>query len=134
MAPRATESAVRIDGLDQLRRQLRQVEASLPKELAAMFQRVAEEVAVKVRGKVNSRTGRAVRSVKAARSQKGAIVRAGGRSVPYWGPLDFGGYPKARAFIPEGRLLYPTADEEGPRATEAVEQGLRDVVRRAGLD
>lgn len=133
MAPRVTQSAIGIEGLTELRRQLKQVEGQLPKELATMFQGVAEKVAVKVRGKINSRSGRAASSVKASKSQRGAIVRAGGKKVVYWGPLDFGGYPGDREFIPEGRYLYPTAEEEGPNAVDDVERGLRSLILKAGL-
>ncbi len=133
MAPRATESAIRIDGLDQLRRRLKQVDSNLPKELALIFNRSAEGVAAKVRAKINSKSGRAAKHVKAAKTQKGAVVRAGGKSVPYFGPLDFGGYPKGRPFLPEGRYLYPTAEQEGPKAVREVEDGMRDLIRKAGL-
>lgn len=132
MAPRATSSAIRIDGLDQLRKQLNAVEKGLAKELSTIFQPVAEKVAEKVRGKINSQTGKAAGTVKAAKSQKGAIVRAGGR-IPYWGPLDFGGYPGRREFIPEGRYLYPTAEEEGPKAVDEIERGLAALIVRNGL-
>lgn len=133
MAPRATQSAIRIDGLNELRRDLRKVEAGLPKEVAAVFGRAAEKVAGKVRAALPRRSGRAAGSVKAARAQKGAIVRAGGAKVPYYGPLDFGGYPKGRPFVPEGRYLYPVAEDEGPRAAGQIEDELKALIRKAGL-
>ncbi len=132
MAPGATSTAIRIDGLRELRRQLNAVEKGLSKELADIFQPIAEKVAAKVRGKINSQTGKAAGTVKAAKAQKGAIVRAGGR-IPYWGPLDFGGYPGRREFVTEGRYLYPTAEEEGPKAVDDIERGLATLIAKHGL-
>jgi hypothetical protein len=130
---KAVVSATRIEGLRELQRALKAVDGQLHKELRLTFNKVAEKVAGKVRGRMPRRKGTAASTVRAQSTQRAAQVVAGGRKVPYYGPLDFGGYPKGRSFVPEGRYLYPTVEAESPGAVRDIEKGLEDLIRKAGL-
>ena len=120
---------IRIEGLTEYRRALRQIDSGLPGELRAGFGKVA--------GKIPRITGTAARSVKARASQTGAGV-AVGRDVPYYGWLDFGGHrPRdvavSRPSIRQGRYLYPTIIEESGEIEDAAIDAIETVAREAGF-
>lgn len=122
---------VRVDGLKELRRALNQVDKELTKELAAAFKEIGEQVAVKARQDVPSRSGRARASIRAGTSGNKAFIAGGKKRVPYYGWLDFGtrnpqsGQPRSvgpwkRSGVgPKGgRFIYPAIDDS------------RDMIRR----
>lgn len=124
---------IRIDGLRELSRALKAVEAGLQKEINGVFKRAADKVATKARGRIRSRSGRLAASLQPFGTQRTSGVRMGRKAVPYAGPYEFGGYPAGRPFVKEGRALYPTFQEQAPAVRKDIEDGLRDVIRRAGL-
>jgi hypothetical protein len=74
------------------------------------------------------RTGRLRGSVRVTASKTGAAVRAGRKSVPYAGPVDFGGYPQGRQYIPNGRYLYPAMEQHQAQAAAAYEAAITRAV------
>jgi hypothetical protein len=81
-----------------------------------------------VRGALPSVSGRLRGSVRVRRNRTGATVIEGGEGVLYAGPVDFGGYPESRPYLPNGRYLFPQMERVTARAesiyTKAVQQAL----------
>ncbi len=125
--------AIRIDGLRELSRALKNVEDGLQKEINGIFRQAADKVARIARGRIKSRTGKLAGSLQPFGTQRAAGVRMGRKNVPYAGPYEFGGYPDARPFIAEGRAIYPTFKAMAGTIQEQVEDELADLIRSAGL-
>lgn len=137
---------VRVEGLARLRRNLKELDGELPKQLTARLKAIAETVAEDARSRVPVRTGRAQRSIKALASGSTAGVRGGQKSVPYYGWLDFGGKIVQRKMrrvlrrevIKGGRYMYPALAANHERvAKEALDAFYAssrdlDVVRGGG--
>ncbi|MGH9891076.1 MAG: HK97 gp10 family phage protein, partial [bacterium] len=94
-------------GLPELRRRLRAVDSALPRAVGQIFKIAADKVASDARSTIPSRTGRLAGSVRPFGTGKRVGVRMGRASVPYAGPVEFGGYPGGRPFIQEGRYILP---------------------------
>jgi hypothetical protein len=127
------------------------VDSRLPGELKEESLEIAEDVRdlaqLKLRSDVATSTGRAAASIRAFSNMRGAGVRGGHASVPYFGWLDFGGTIRhegskhehttahliRREVRREGRYIYPAADEESTRAAPRVERMLDRLFARAGF-
>lgn len=132
---------VAVEGLAELRRALKTVDAELPKELRRSFLAVGTRIADDARRTVPVRSGRAARSVKAGVSGNTAYVQGGRKTVPYYGWLDFGGQlpskrsgKRARAVRPrikEGRYLYPAIRRNRDRTIKETAEALESITERA---
>lgn len=130
---------IKIKGLIEFQRALKAVEDGAQKQLRVVFNAVAETVAGGARRRVPTKTGKAKGSVKVASSQREAIVKAGGARVAYYPWLDFGGRvgihkSVSRPFVQGGRYLYPSYDASRASIGPALERGLVELVRDAGLE
>lgn len=77
-------SAVRVEGLDELRKNLRRVkDTELNDEMKAIHAELAEEITRRALPNVPVRTGRLKASVRSSGTVRDAIGRAGKASVPY---------------------------------------------------
>lgn len=123
---------IEVDGLIELQRALRQVEASLPRELRSANKAAAEIVAEEARRLVPVRTGRLRDSIKARADQRSASVKAGTAArVPYanavhWGyrnrPQGGSNWP-ARPFIYDA--LYARREDVAAAYQESVKKLMR---------
>lgn len=119
---------VTIDGLPQLRRQLRQLvgDASDLKEANAA---AASIVAAASASRAPRRTGRLAASVRGNRAVGRATVSAGGAAVPYAGPIHWG-WPahhiEAQPFVVEA------AQVTEPVWLAAYERDLAKAVDKVG--
>lgn len=96
--------AIQVDGLDELRRQLRRVKDSgLDAEMKAIHLELASEVVARALPDVPVKTGALKKSVRAAGTVRDAIGRAGGASVPYAGAVHWGHGAKNLAVIAHGK-------------------------------
>jgi hypothetical protein len=68
-----------------------------------------QPVAAAVRSSVPRGSGDLSGTVRVTGSRTGAAVRMGRASVPYAGPVDFGGWPVGRDYVSGGRYLFPAA-------------------------
>lgn len=136
-------SAVRVEGLAELRRALGGIDKALPKKLAKQLKAVGEKVAANARGRMPSRSGRARGSVKAGTSGNAAHVQGGKKTVPYFGWLDFGGTLKPtggrrntqhRPKLSKGRYLYPAIEQMQPEIESGAVEAFEDTKRELGLD
>ena len=99
---------VEVVGLDDLRRELRGLEADARRELRQVNKEAAEVVAEETRRLAPKRSGKLRDSVRAFAGQKEAGVKVGTPArVPYAGPVNYGhgppraqgGYVKGQQFI-----------------------------------
>jgi hypothetical protein len=133
------EQVIRVVGLADLNRALRQLDQEAPKRLRLAFNDAAELLVSRARPKVPSRTGRARASMKAKSTRTAARVSVGGTKARYYPWLDFGGKTGiggsiVRPFFKEGRYVYPTLREIRPDILAELDRGIRDVVRSTGMD
>jgi len=133
--------AIRVDGLAEFSRNLRKLDADLPKALRVALNDAADVVVGAARVRVPKRSGRAAASIRARSTRTAVRVAGGGKRVPYYPWLDFGGRVgrrKAvkRAFLKEGRYIYAAYfDKTSSGAFQEVLTGaLLDVARQAGIE
>lgn len=133
-----TGPVIRTEGLRELRASLRAVDRKLPRQLRLAGNRAAAIVVREAQPLVPRLTGRAAASIRAASTQSGARVRGGGARVPWYPWLEFGGHvgrknSVSRPRVKAGRYLYPTVARHRGEIVEEFAEGVRDVVRVAGL-
>lgn len=86
--------AIRVEGVDELRRALRQVkDRELDDEMKKIHADLAREIVDRALPNVPVRTGALKATVRAAGTVRDAIGRAGKASVPYAAPIHWG-WPK----------------------------------------
>ncbi len=131
---------IRIEGLKDLQRALKEMDGESQKMLRVAFNEAAEIVAEGARRNAgrDKRSGKAQKSIRAASGQRNATVRAGGAKVPYFGFADFGGRVGIhksvdRPFIREGRYLYPSLMSNRPEVLQVMTDELRNLATDAGL-
>jgi hypothetical protein len=129
---------MKVDGIRDLQKALREVDRDLPKQLAAGLAEASEIVAGVARAKVPTRSGRAATSIKVKKQQRGAALAVGGSKAPYYGWLDFGGKvgrnkANRRPFIPGGRYVYPSLREKDAEVKAKVDEVLERLARLAGF-
>jgi hypothetical protein len=130
---------IKIDGLAQFSRNLRKVDAELPKGLRLAANAAADIVVQDIRPEVPRVTGHAQSSVKARSTRTEARVQAGGTKAPYFAWLDWGGkvgrkHHTARPWVKTGRYLYPAYTKNRDKVREVFVQALIHVVEQAGID
>lgn len=86
-----TTPAIKVEGLDQLRRELRRVKDSeLNAEMKRIHQDLAEEVLDRARPNVPVRSGALKRSLRGSGTVRDAVGRAGKKAVPYAAAIHWG--------------------------------------------
>lgn len=140
---------MRVEGLNDLQRTLRQADAQLPRELRQGLNEVAEIVAAEARRRVPVSTGadrkkkghsrghlrdqiRPRSTQRQGRVQMGARVRGA-----YAGWIEFGGNkknkggrPSSRPFYRMGRYLYPSYLRRRSEVTAKAEEVIARLARR----
>lgn len=88
----------------------------------------ANPVAAAARGSVPHDSGTLAGDIRVTSARSGAAVRMGRSTVPYAGPVDFGGWPEGREYLPSGRYLFPAAQHlamtVGRLYEQAIQRGL----------
>lgn len=131
---------IQVTGLREFQRQLRDMDAGLPKQLRLALNEAAQEIIDYAQPRIPRRTGRAAASLKARSSQRVARIGVGGRRAPYYPWLDFGGEgrvkgrPVKREFIKSGRYVYKGLEVRRDRVTEIMSAALTQLARDAGLE
>lgn len=131
--------AIRVEGLRQFTKALKDLDRELPKAMRHANNAVASIVVDAARPKIPVKTGKARRSIKAKSTRTAVRVSAGGKKVPYYGWLDFGGSTGIkrsvrRPFLEEGRYIYPAYSASRNEVLEAMVSAYTTVARDAGLD
>lgn len=137
-------SGVQIDTREvrDLSRRLRGLSKDAQKDLQKELVKITESLAVHVKTKMPSKSGRARASVKARKVSAGMRLAYGGTKAPHAPWLDFGGSTKVpgaggrvqRPFIKEGRYVWPTVGERSDEIGRDVEAAMQSVARKHGLD
>lgn len=138
----AVTDAIKIDGLSQFAKAIKDIDADLPKTLRIGLNKVADTVVSVARPRIPSRSGKARASLKAASLKDKVRVRAGGNKARHYPWLDFGGEgrvkgrPPARPFLKQGRYLYPAyyAKRDSGEFGLILTTVLLDVVKAAGIE
>jgi len=128
--------AVRVEGLDDVRRKIRRMEQGLDQDAAkgdlqAMNLEAAEIVAGVATSIVPVRTGTLRATIRAAGAQKSGRVRSGYARVPYAGPIHFG-WPQ-RNISPQP-FLYDALDRRRNEVFDAYERNMSQIVKKYRLD
>ena len=129
--------AIKIDGLAQFSRALRQIDKDAPKELRIVGNIAADVVAGRARSRVARKTGRAQRSIKASSTRTLSRVKGGGPRQPYYPWLDFGGRVGrkrsiTRKFIKSGRYIYPAYAAKRAFVQAQLTIGMTRLAERQG--
>lgn len=135
----ATVDPIKITGLLEFRRNLRKLDSNLPKALRLANNEAAQIVVDWAQPKVPRKTGRAARSVRAKSTGTQARVEGGGKRVPWYPWLDFGGRvgPKRsvkRPFDSEGRYIFPGYHHNRDQVHDVLVDALIGVARDAGVE
>lgn len=134
---------VRVEGLRELTKALRQVDKDLPKEVQRANKAIAESVADKTRASFAGRGGVAPKvaaSVKALASQRDAKVRIGGNRWPYamgaeYGSLAFKQFdPWRGSHEGAGYSLWPTIRSQRTEIEDEFLRSIDAIARRAFPD
>ena len=91
------------------------------------FRATAAQVATIIARRQPVLSGRLAASATSTGTDKGAAVELGG-SLPYAGWIEFGG-TRGRAYVPDGRTVYPTAEESKTLFEQAGDKAARDQIR-----
>lgn len=133
-------ATIKIEGLREFQKALRQVDADLPKLLRVTFNEAMGLVIGYAQDHMPHRSGRAINSLKPRSAQRTARIAMGGTRAPYAPWLDFGGEgrrrgrPPARPFIKQGRYVYKGLAVKHDDITAVMSKGMTDIARAAGLD
>lgn len=85
----------------------------------------AEPVAAAARASYPRESGTLAGDVRVTSAKSGAAVRVGRSSVPYAGPVDFGGWPEGRDYQAGGRALFPAAQSLASSAADLYSKGVQ---------
>lgn len=129
---------IKIDGLNEFVRNLKKLDADLPKTLRVGFNDAAQIVVDYAKPRVPHKSGKAAGSIRAQSTRTTVRVSEGGKRAPYMPFLDFGGRVGrkrsiVRPFIKEGRFLYAALDDRHDVIVAAVQKALHDAATAAGL-
>lgn len=130
---------IKVTGLKEFTRDLRKIDADLPKVLRLANNDVANLIVAWAQPRVPTKTGAAARTVKAASTRSEVRVKGGSNRAPYYPWLDFGGRvgrkkSVKRAFYSDGRYLFPGLLANREAATERLTERLLEVCRSAGVE
>lgn len=135
---------IAVIGLDQVRRQIKQIDPALAREFKTVFDESAEPVVLTARARVPKRSHRLEQSIRARATMREGRVRMGTpKRVAYAGWIEFGGVRRGpgsrraeRPFVRGGRYMFPAFYESRQNQElifEAMNRGMDRVTRRAGL-
>lgn len=134
--------AIKIDGLTEFSKALKDMGAELPKGLRLALNACADVVITPARAGMPSVTGRAKSSIRATSTQDKVRVTEGGKKAPWVPWLDYGGEgkrkgrPAKRPYIKSGRFLYPVyfKKRDSGEFETILTDGLIEVARAAGVE
>jgi hypothetical protein len=132
---------LKVDGLAQFVRNLKKLDADLPKVLRKSFNTAADVLVAEIRPLVPQRSGSARASVRSASTQTAARVTGGGNKAPYYPWLDFGGKvgrnkSVKRPWYPDGRYIYGGyfRDADVGKFEAIMVDALLDAAQAAGIE
>lgn len=129
---------IKVEGLRELRRGLRQLGKEHPKAIKNAGNKAAEIIVEEAKPRVPVVSGKAKSTVKVASTTTAARVQAGSKKVPYYAWLDFGGRvgrgrSVKRPFLKSGRYIWAAYADKLDIIEETLSQELEAVIKEAGL-
>lgn len=137
----AVQPEIRVEGLKELQKALKQLEGAAPRELREANKAAAELVAARARergqetrtnlkGNQTRLGSRGVASIRAKATQTGAAVVMGGPGIPYafgheWGARRYRQFPPSSK---QGYILYPSVQELKPEIIEVYQKLLDELI------
>jgi hypothetical protein len=131
-----TNAGVTVEGLNEFRRKLKDMDSALPKQLRMVLNESADVIVGDARPRVARRSGRAQNTVRAKSTQSKARVSGGGRKAPYYPWLDFGGQIPSgprRPFLSRGRYIYHAYFRHRDEFRGRLFDSITDLARDAGV-
>lgn len=125
----ASSVGFHVDGLNQLVRDLQAVGVEV-EDLKEAFSGIAREGAEVAAGFAPRLSGRLAGNIRGNRAKSKAVVTAGGASVPYAAPINYGW---AAHNISASGFLQKTDEVMQPRALRELESAINTQIRRRGL-
>lgn len=136
-----TSDPIKIEGLREFNRALRDLDSELPKALRIAMNKAADVVVGDAVPHIPARSGRARASVKARSTRTAARVAGGGNRAPYYPWLDFGGRvgknkSVRRPVLQKGRYIYNAyfQNRDSGRFQDVLSTALIDVAKEAGIE
>ena len=138
----AKSEGVHVEGLAELRKALKAIDAAAPKELAAAGKEVAGFVADDARGLASGLGGVAAKvapSIAPGGTQRGGSVNFGGSSYPMALGAEFGGQgrPTTQQFRPHlgttGYFVYPAIRQDADRIETEFRNAIDHLMRKYDL-
>jgi hypothetical protein len=133
--------AIQVQGYAEFRRGLLKIdkEWSATEGLKRVGDRAAGLVVDWAKPRVPRRTGKTAGSVKATSTATAAKVTGGGARVPWYPWIDFGGTVGRkrsvhRAFLPDGRFIYPGFAARRDEITDVIAEEMRRMITGLGWD
>ena len=121
------QPGVRVEGLNELARNLKRYNAELPKGMREVHRELATPVAADARSGAPVRSGALAASVRAGASPRAAIVSAGAR-LAYAPVIHWGGYPGDYAGNPwMSRIVESQAGDIASDYEQAMDRFLESV-------
>jgi HK97 gp10 family phage protein len=143
MAGRAGAVAISVEGLDELRRDLKQAgDRATSTELRKKLKDAAEIVASDARSEVPVVSGNARSTVKAGATATSAYVTGGKKENPYYGWLDFGTRSPNQQIGPwrnsgtgpkGGRFIYPAIAANSALLVDKVTDAIDTALKKENL-
>lgn len=121
------DPAIRVEGLRELRRDLRKLQPAVAKELQKDLRDAAGKVAQEARARAPRVTGRYARSIRPYVTAKGVSV---GSNLPQAGVLHFGGTIRPRG-VPITFKPRPVVSDAVDKATDRIIDDLGDAIEAA---
>lgn len=118
---------IKIEGLRDLVKALRQIDKDLPKEIRQINYDAAQDIAGAAKGLVPRRSGKLADSIRPLATQRGGQVAAGKLNVPYAGPIHFGWL---RHHITPQPFLYDALDMRRDKVFEAYDLQISALLDR----
>lgn len=124
----ARRPSIAVEGLADLRRDLRAINSDLPGELRGALRDAADVVAGQARREAPRRTGRLAASIRPGTSGARAMVRS---PLPYAGPIHWG-WPQQG--IRANPFIERAADAKAPAALEQLADSVEALSIRHGFN
>lgn len=136
----ASPVAVRVEGLTELRKALKEIDQKLPRTIRVALNQGAEVVVQAARPTIPERTGRLAATLRPSSTQREGRVTLGTGAVLYAGWVEFGGKiphvgggESVRPYIRGGRYLFPAAERKTDQVVEVCDRAVSDLIAKAGL-
>jgi hypothetical protein len=135
----ANVEPIGIADLEKAIKNLKKISNDLPKAVRLVGNDAVQPILQWAKPKVPRRSGKAANSMRAASTQKGARIKAGGSRAPYYAWLDFGGRvgrnkSVERKFYSDGRYIYPALSATRPQVEQIYIDGIIKVIESAGIE